>query len=97
VVRSGVLCLRYLAYGWPFWAWAMVLLQAFNGAGDTVTPTGINFLCYWFWQIPMAWFLAVSLGLGPKGVYLAILGTATLMGAIYFTLFRRGRWKQQHI
>jgi putative MATE family efflux protein len=97
VLRSGVLCLRYLAYGWPFWAWALVLLQAFNGAGDTVTPSWINFFCYWIWQLPIAWFLGVNLGFGPKGVYLAILGTATLMGSIYFTLFRRGRWKHQRI
>ena len=62
-----------------------------------MTPSWINFFCYWAWQIPVAWMLAVPLGLGPGGVYLAIVGTGVLMGAIYLVLFRRGRWKQQRI
>jgi putative MATE family efflux protein len=97
VIQYGTYCLTYISFGWPFFAWAMVFLQAFNGAGDTVTPSWINFFCYWIWQIPMAWLLAIGMGLGPRGVYLAILGTATLMGCTYFVLFRRGRWKQQRI
>ena len=97
VVRNGAACFVYICAGWPFWAWAIVFLQAFNGAGDTVTPSYINFFCYWIWQIPAAWVLAVHFQMGPRGVYAAILGTAVLMGVIYLILFRRGRWKHQRV
>src|SRR5437870_4335449 len=69
VARSGTQCLRIVAYGFVFYAWGMVLTQAFNGAGDTLTPTILNLFCFWLWEIPLAWVLAVPLHWGPKGVF----------------------------
>ncbi len=88
----AVTCLRYVSIGYPFYAWGMVMEQAFNGAGDTVTPTWINLGCYWMLQIPLAWYLAQSAGLGPRGVYLAICFAESLLAVVSMTLFRRGRW-----
>ena len=61
----GATCLRVVSYGYVFYAWGMVMVQAFNGAGDTTTPTWINLVCYWMFQIPLAWTLARTLGMGP--------------------------------
>jgi putative MATE family efflux protein len=97
VLRSGADCLRVMAYGYVAYAYGMVVVQAFNGAGDTTTPTLINFGCYWLFQIPFAYWLAVHQGLQDHGVYIAILVTETLMAAIAVLCFRRGAWKQQRI
>ena len=69
VARHGVHCLRILAAGFLFYGYAMVLTAAFNGAGDTRTPTLIFLLCFWAWEIPLAWVLAQPLGFGPTGVF----------------------------
>ena len=86
-------CLRIVGLGYPVYAWGMVMEQAFNGAGDTVTPTWINIGCYWMMQIPLAWHLARTEGLGPRGVYMAIPIAETLVAAVGMALFRRGKWK----
>ncbi len=75
----------------------MVVMQAFNGAGDTITPTKINFICFWLVEIPLAYLLAVSLGVGEKGVYYAILISESLLTLIGVILFRRGRWKLKQV
>jgi MATE family, multidrug efflux pump len=93
----AVTCLRYVSLGYPFYAWGMVMEQAFNGAGDTVTPTWINLGCYWMLQIPLAWYLAQSAGLGPRGVYLAICLAESLLAVVSMTLFRRGRWRMAKV
>jgi Na+-driven multidrug efflux pump len=72
----------------------MVLTQAFNGAGDTWTPTLINLFCFWLWEIPVAWLLARPLGLGPNGVFIAVLVGFSTMAVVSVVLFRRGRWKR---
>jgi putative MATE family efflux protein len=95
VQRMGALCLRVVSYGYGFYAWGMVLVQAFNGAGDTVTPTWINFFCYWLFQIPIAWLLARSLGQGPLGVFLAITLAESLIAVVGLLVFRRGAWKRK--
>src|SRR6266849_4758605 len=69
VLRYGTSCLRWVSYGYVFYAYGMVMVQAFNGAGDTMTPTLINLFCYWLWQIPMAYTLSRILGFGPTGVF----------------------------
>jgi len=91
----GAECLRIVSYGYGFYAWGMVTVQAFNGAGDTTTPTWINIFCYWLFQIPLAWGLARGLGLGPNGVYLAITIAESLIALVGVYYFRKGRWKER--
>ncbi len=97
VVATGVDCLRYLAYGYLFYAWGMVMVQSYNGAGDTATPTMINLLCFWAIEIPLAWALAHTAGLGPKGVFLAIPFAEAMFTVVAMLLFRQGRWKAKKI
>jgi len=68
--------------------------QAFNGAGDTLTPTWINLGCYWMLQIPLAWWLTTQTGLGSRGVYFAICGAESVLAVVSAIVFRRGRWKR---
>jgi len=95
VLRYGTSCLRILAIGIPMYAVGMIVTQALNGAGDTTTPTVINFLCFWVLQIPLAYWLATGLSLGPNGVFWAIVVSETLVTILGVAVFRRGRWKQQ--
>ncbi len=97
VVPLGAACLRILSYGNICYAYGMVMLQAFNGAGDTVTPTIVNFFCYWLLEIPLAYELAVPAGLRSKGVFLSIPIAEATVAIVSILLFRRGRWKQQQI
>ena len=97
VLRYGTSCLRWVSYGYVFYAYGMVMVQAFNGAGDTVTPTLINLLCYWLWQIPMAYTLSRILGFGPNGVFASIAISESTLAVVSMVVFRRGRWKQQKI
>jgi putative MATE family efflux protein len=90
-------CLRIIGYGYVAYAWGMVMLQAFNGAGDTTTPTVLNALCFWVIQIPLAWALAVPLGAGPNGVFWAIAISYTLSALAGIVLFRRGSWKKRQV
>ncbi|MGA2038943.1 MAG: MATE family efflux transporter [Bryobacteraceae bacterium] len=93
VAPVAVTCLRYVSLGYPFYAWGMIMEQAFNGAGDTATPTWMNFFCYWLLQIPLAWVLAEWAGLGPRGVYLAICIAESVLAVVGIVWFRRGKWK----
>ncbi|MCX6627665.1 MAG: MATE family efflux transporter, partial [Candidatus Solibacter sp.] len=91
VIAVGSECLRWVAAAYVCLAYGMTMEQAFNGAGDTTTPTWINFGCYWCMQIPLAWYLAQHLG--PRGVYLAICGAESALAVVSVILFRRGKWK----
>lgn len=93
VRRYGVDCLRFVSYGYVFYAWGMVTVQAFNGAGDTLTPTYLNFACQWVLQIPLAWLMAYPIGLGATGVFLAMTIAESLLAVLGVWLFRRGYWK----
>ena len=95
VRRLGAQCLRVVSYGYGFYAWGMVLVQAFNGAGDTRTPTLVNLGCYWCFQLPLALTLARGLELGPLGVFLAITVAESLLAVVGLLVFRRGGWKRQ--
>ena len=93
----AALALRTMSYGFVFYALGMVLTQAFNGAGDTWTPTWINLACFWLWEIPLAYVLARVLDLGPFGAFLAILLGYSSLGLVSVALFRRGRWKLRQV
>jgi putative MATE family efflux protein len=96
-VTFGVACLRIIAAGYGFYAWGMVIVQAFNGAGDTRTPTAINLVCYWLVQIPLAAALAHHTSLAVDGVYVAIAVAEALLAVIGILIFRRGTWRTQEI
>jgi putative MATE family efflux protein len=89
--------LHIIGLGYVFYGVGMVLTNAFNGAGDTRTPTIVNLFCFWAFQIPMAWFLAISLGLGPNGVFWAFLLAETALTGVSWVIFRKGRWKKVKI
>jgi putative MATE family efflux protein len=93
VVSEGGRCLRIVAAGFPLYAYGMVVSQAFNGAGDTDTPTRINLICFWLFEIPFAFVLARPLGAGATGAYVAIAAAFSAMAVLSVALFRRGRWK----
>lgn len=95
VVEYAVQCLRIFAYGYVFWGFGMAIIQAFNGAGDTMTPTYINIFCFWVVQVPLAYTLALLLGLGPVGVFWAVFVSDVLTGIVGVAVFRRGKWKQR--
>jgi putative MATE family efflux protein len=93
VAHYGIDCLRIVAYGFLFYAYGMVLGQSFNGAGDTWTPTIINLFVFWLWELPLAYLLAIVLGLGPRGVFLAITIAFSTLAVVSAAFFKRGRWK----
>ncbi len=93
VVLHATRCLRIVSCSMVFYAFGTVLPHAFNGAGDTTTPTLINLLCSWMLQLPLAYVLSRTLGLGPSGVFLAIALGYCALGTLSAVFFRRGRWK----
>jgi len=97
VVRLGATCLRIISYGNIGYAYLMVTLQAFNGAGDTVTPTIVYFFGFWLFEIPMAYWLAIPMGLRSNGVYISIVIAECSIAVASIILFKQGRWKKQQI
>ena len=93
VIDVGGQWLRILSYSLFVYGWWMVSVQAFNGAGDTATPTWINVVFFWLLQIPLAWYLALHLGLQETGVFWAVFVSETSVGLFTLWLFSRGRWK----
>ena len=97
VVPLAASCLRILSYGNIAYAYGMVMLQAFNGAGDTVTPTIVNFFGFWVLEIPLAYSLAIPLHMRSSGVFLSIVIAEAAIAAAGIWLFKGGRWKRQQI
>ncbi len=97
VVGYANACLRFLAYGYGFYALGMVMVQALNGAGDTFTPMLINLVCFWLIQLPLAWSLAEHFGFGARGVFAAITIAESLIALLAFWAFRRGRWARKQV
>jgi Na+-driven multidrug efflux pump len=97
IAEFGVDCLRIVSYGFLFYGPGMVLTQSFNGAGDTWTPTKINLFVFWLWELPLAYLLAVHLGLGPHGVFLAIAIAFSTLAIVSAIIFKRGSWKTKRV
>src|SRR5262249_30255827 len=97
VIPIGVNCLRVVSYGNLAYAYGMVMVQSFNGAGDTFTPTVVNIFGYWLFQIPVAYLLAFHTILGPTGVFVGIPIAETGIAIVGVALFRRRKWKKMRI
>lgn len=97
VVKSGALCLQIIALGYIFYAYGMVMTQAFNGAGDTRTPTKINFISFWLFQLPLAYISALVLGWGATGVFVAITLAEILIAVLAMIWFKKGKWKKVQV
>lgn len=93
VIKYGALCLQIIAAGYIAYAYGMVVINAFNGSGDTRTPTWINFICFWLVQLPIAYATAIWLEWGPEGIYWSITGAEVLIALIGIWWFRKGTWK----
>jgi Na+-driven multidrug efflux pump len=97
VQQFAISCLRTVSLGFLFYAVGMVLTAAFNGAGDTWTPTLINLGVFWVFEIPMAWFLSTHTPLGPRGVFWALTIAYSGLAVVSAVLFRRGSWKARTV
>lgn len=95
VLAYGKDCLRIVGYGYAFYGLGMVVESSFNGAGDTLTPTYLNFFIFWMFEIPLAYLLAHYYGWGPQGVFWAITIAFSVLAIVAALLFKRGKWKQQ--
>src|SRR5262249_32879545 len=97
VTPLAVSCLRVISYGNIRYACGIVMRKAFNGAGDTITPTIVNLFGFWFFEIPLAYWLSLPRGMGPKGVFWSIVLAEGAIAAASMVLFAQGRWKQRKI
>ncbi|MFC1760615.1 MATE family efflux transporter [Planctomycetota bacterium] len=97
VLQYGITALRIMSYGFVAYGLGMVMVQALNGAGDTVTPTKINLCCFWLLEIPLAYVLSIVLGVGESGVCYAIITAETAMAVSALVVFKRGKWKKKDV
>jgi putative MATE family efflux protein len=94
VHKYGALALQIIGTGYIFYGIGMVMVQSLNGAGDTKTPTWINLICFWFFQIPLAWFLVKPLEMGPVGAFIAMPVAETVLAVAAWYYFKKGKWKE---
>jgi putative MATE family efflux protein len=93
VVSSGIKSLQIVSYGFAFYALGMVMTQGFNGSGDTITPTKLNVVCFWLFEIPLAYLLAITLEMNIEGASIAIVAAESLLTLMAWYIFRKGKWK----
>jgi Na+-driven multidrug efflux pump len=97
VFQFGVECLRILSLGFMAYGLGMVMVNALNGAGDTISPVWINIFCYWLLEVPLAYLLAITLNFREEGVFYSILAAEVMMTLSALAIFSRGRWKDQKV
>jgi Na+-driven multidrug efflux pump len=97
VLMAGIECLRIVSIGFIAYGFGMVLVNSFNGAGDTSTPLKINIFAFWMIEIPLAWILAMKVGMNEEGVFIAIVIAESIMTFIAWMVFRRGKWKLKEV
>lgn len=97
VLAAGTECLRIVSIGFIAYGFGMVLVNSFNGAGDTTTPLKINIFAFWVLEIPLAWILSIKAGMNEQGVFTAIVIAESVMTLIAWLVFRRGKWKLKQV
>jgi Na+-driven multidrug efflux pump len=97
VLKAGIECLRIVSIGFIAYGFGMVLVNSFNGAGDTTTPLTINIFAFWLIEIPLAWLLAIKAGMNEEGVFTAIVIAESLMTITTWIVFRKGKWKLKEV
>jgi Na+-driven multidrug efflux pump len=97
VIQIGAQCLQVICFGYFFYSWGMIMVQAFNGSGDTTTPTLLNLICFWVLEIPLAYYLAMNLRYEEFGVFISIVIAESLLGILGVMMFRRGSWKLRKV
>lgn len=93
VVESGAKSLQIISYGFVFYALGMVMTQGFNGSGDTITPSKLNLFCFWLFEIPLAYLLAIVLDMQIVGISIAIVAAESMLTLLAWYIFRQGKWK----
>jgi putative MATE family efflux protein len=97
IIPLAASSLRIIAYGFLLYGVGMVMIQAFNGSGDTRTPTYINFFCFWLFEIPLAWLLSNTFGMQQNGVYFSIVAAESAIAITAMILFHKGKWKYEKV
>ncbi|MEP7167946.1 MAG: MATE family efflux transporter [Bacteroidota bacterium] len=97
VIQNATTCLNIISVGYIFFSYGMIIAQSFNGAGDTRTPTILNFFAFWCIQIPLAYLLSITFSFGPEGLFTSIVIAEILLTIAGLVIFRRGKWKEVKI
>jgi putative MATE family efflux protein len=97
VLEAGAECLRIVSIGFIAYGFGMVMVNSFNGAGDTTTPLKINIFAFWLIEIPLAWILAIKSGMNEQGVFIAIVIAESIMTLTAWIIFRQGKWKLKEV
>jgi putative MATE family efflux protein len=97
VLKIGTEALKVISYGYIFYGLGMVMTQALNGAGDTYTPTLLNFICFWLIELPLAYVLSMHFNMHEKGVFLSVLIAESILGVLAVLFFRKGKWKLNRV
>ena len=95
--QTAIDCLRIMSAGFLFYSWGMVVTNGLNGAGDTMTPTWLNLICFWLIQIPLAWWLATKTSVGSDGVFWAVVVADSILAILAISVFIRGGWKSKEV